>query len=597
MRWLHCGAAACVLPLLFLLMTTGATAQQDRYWEILTLFGGDGYMTDPFVMVHDAKRDRIIIAGRTEEDDLPVTPDAMKSEFTDSMDGFIAVFNADCSELIYCSYVGGSRNESLSDAILLDDDRLLIVLSTYSRDMPTTGTAWESEYIGEHNTWLAVLSLDTFSILHSGYFGGSGRDAINRALLLSDGSIVITGAGSSTDLPVTPNAFQPRKLGILDGWDAFIAIFDSTLNLTYCSYHGGLTYSGEDAWRGLAETENYIVFAGTVDATDMPVTENAYQKTFAGGWNDAYLVVISKDSLKRVYSTYLGGSEVGGGNGRDLIHEIVSVGNDRLALIGDTESLDFPVTPNAWQTELKDDGLSISDLMIGIFDIKSLSFEELTFLGGEEYDYVQSAIRDPDSPTVTLLLTTYSQEFPLLPPKPEDCLNRGALLTYNVQTRTPERAIPVHDIARGDMMRLLRTDDGRLYFCGVSMFYTEGGPVPVRPTGYKTVRTGKWDVFIGIVHDTPVSVDELPVPDPSDAGIFIHPQPARDELRFIIDTPGEATVSLHDMLGRKLREVRVSGGDIRTHGRMPLAGIVPGVYMLLVRTADDVRTRKVLVTR
>ncbi len=594
MRWLHCGAAACVLPLLFLLMTTGATAQQDRYWEILTLFGGDGYMTDPFVMVHDAKRDRIIIAGRTEEDDLPVTPDAMKSEFTDSMDGFIAVFNADCSELIYCSYVGGSRNESLSDAILLDDDRLLIVLSTYSRDMPTTGTAWESEYIGEHNTWLAVLSLDTFSILHSGYFGGSGRDAINRALLLSDGSIVITGAGSSTDLPVTPNAFQPRKLGILDGWDAFIAIFDSTLNLTYCSYHGGLTYPGEDAWRGLAETENYIVFAGTVDATDMPVTENTYQKTFAGGWNDAYLVVISKDSLKRVYSTYLGGSR------QEYFHDIVPTGNDRILITGSSYSPDFPVTPNAWQSTFIEDSSNAdhtSDAIIGLFSLQTMSFEEITFLGGGSMDYVSSGVFNTDSQTVTLLVTSDSQEFPLLPAKPEDCLTRGALLTYNVQTRTPERAIPVHDIARGAMSRLLRTDDGRVYFCGESMFYTEGGPVPVRPTGHKTVRTGRGDVFIGIIHDTPLGVDELPVPDPLDAGIFIHPQPARDELRFIIDTPGEATVSLHDMLGRKLREVQVNGGDIRTHGRITLAGVVPGMYMLFVRTEDDVRTGKVLVTK
>jgi hypothetical protein len=77
----------------------------------------------------------------------------------------------------------------------------------------------------------------------------------------------------------------------------------------------------------------------------------------------------------------------------------------------------------------------------------------------------------------------------------------------------------------------------------------------------------------------------------------VYPQPARDELRFIIDAPGTATVSLLDMLGRTLREVQVSGGDIRTHGRMTLAGIVTGMYMLLVRTENVVRTGKVLVTK
>src|SRR5690606_11373855 len=117
-------------------------------------------------------------------------------------------------------------------------------------------------------------------------------------------------------------------------------------NLQFCSYHGGRS-AWESAVGGLAETENYIVFAGEVGGDDMPVSEYAYQRTYGGKreWNggDGYLAAISKDSLRRVYSTYLGGS------GFEKIRDVIALDNDRIALLGITNSDDFPVTENAWQ--------------------------------------------------------------------------------------------------------------------------------------------------------------------------------------------------------------------------------------------------------
>jgi hypothetical protein len=160
MRLRNIGAAAILLPLLILISPRELHAQ-ERYWEILTLFGGDDSDTFPFALLHDAKRDRIIIAGRTQERDLPVTPDAVKSELTDMMDGFIAVFNADCSELLYCSYVGGSENDAIIDGIILHENYLLLVLGTYSENLPTTGTAFLDDAPGQGDSWFCVVSLDT----------------------------------------------------------------------------------------------------------------------------------------------------------------------------------------------------------------------------------------------------------------------------------------------------------------------------------------------------------------------------------------------------------------------------------------------------
>jgi hypothetical protein len=74
----------------------------------------------------------------TQERDLPVTPNAIKTRFIDMMDGYIAVFNGDCSELIYCSYLGGSDNDADGRCYLSARTRISLwwLYLPTSRDLP-----------------------------------------------------------------------------------------------------------------------------------------------------------------------------------------------------------------------------------------------------------------------------------------------------------------------------------------------------------------------------------------------------------------------------------------------------------------------------
>ena len=596
----RCGASAfaLLLVLLFEVAEPTTAVAQDRDWEILTFFGGKGSSTDAFWCVYDAKRDRFILGGRTQEQDLPVTPDAMKARKTDPMDGFIAVFNSDCSELIYSSYIGGWHNDAVSKGILLDDDRILLAVGTYSDNLPTTGTVWSRTPSG---IWLAVLSLETFEILHSGYFIGAIDGSIDQMLFGTHGMLIMTGSTKSFDLPVTPSAFQRDKGGNADHNNAFIAVFDSMLNLTFCSYHGGALGAGEDASNGLAETENYIVFTGTVASPDMPVTDDAYQKSYAGGWSDAYMVVVSKDSMKRVYSTYLG-SSIRGGNSlgfeaEDDFDEVVSVGNDRVVLVGFTNGGDFPTTPNAWQASIADDTSAISgDIVIAVFSIPERRFEQITHLGGSSYDFAKSAVFDSNRREVLIAGTTASTDFPLIEPRSCDCNKRGVLVGYDVDSLLPRRSRSFADIVSNEIQTIVALPDGRLAFCGM----TRGDPnqpvVPVRSTGFQTVRGGASDVIIGILRDKPTSVESL-IGTAGDRTLHIHPQPARGEIRFGIEAEGDGTATLLDLLGRRVIELPLAGDGATIRGVMGLENVRPGLYMLVVRTADRVRTGKVVVTK
>jgi hypothetical protein len=86
-------------------------------------------------------------------------------------------------------------------------------------------------------------------------------------------------------------------------------------------------------------------------------------------------------------------------------------------------------------------------------------------------------------------------------------------------------------------------------------------------------------------------------PLPVANGIQVYPQPARDETHFVVEGPENATVSLTDLLGRRLREVSVTGNGKSAHGRMGLEGLVPGMYILVVQSERNVRTGKVVIAR
>jgi hypothetical protein len=100
--------------------------------------------------------------------------------------------------------------------------------------------------------------------------------------------------------------------------------------------------------------------------------------------------------------------------------------------------------------------------------------------------------------------------------------------------------------------------------------------------------------------DTPVipkrRVRERPVVA-SDHGIRLWPQPARSAMHIAVDGTRDATATLVDLLGRRVRQVRLSGNGNTALAEMTLSGITPGVYMLVVRTDAAVRTGKVVIAR
>ena len=124
--------------------------------------------------------------------------------------------------------------------------------------------------------------------------------------------------------------------------------------LVFVTYLGG---SGDDRAFGLAlDAAGNAYVSGVTTSTDLPITDDAIQPTFAGGGDgtlcfglpcDAFAMKLSPDASTLIYSTYLGGS------GDDWAAGGLEVdGSGNVYVPGFTSSVDFPTTVGAFQTTL-----------------------------------------------------------------------------------------------------------------------------------------------------------------------------------------------------------------------------------------------------
>jgi hypothetical protein len=249
------------------------------------------------------------LCGITTAMDFPTTPGAFQ---TSGQGGgtpaqpdyhvFVAKIDTRLSgsgSLLYSTYLGGSADDE-SNAIAVDaaGDAFLTGDSN-SPDFPVTPGAFQTTYekanTGSYDAFVTELSPDGSRLIFSSYYGGTVDDDefgdVGNAIALDgSGNVYLAGSTGSSDLPVTPNAFQMAYHGGRDAFACQISPDGSTL--LYGTYFGG---GAIDA--GLAITTyqdangNMVVYtAGSTGSSDLPVSRGALQTRYGGGLRDGWLV-------------------------------------------------------------------------------------------------------------------------------------------------------------------------------------------------------------------------------------------------------------------------------------------------------------------
>ena len=92
------------------------------------------------------------------------------------------------------------------------------------------------------------------------------------------------------------------------------------------------------------DTAGNAYVTGYTTSTDFPTTAGAFQTTFGGGNDDAFVTKLNPTGTALVYSTYLGGT----GYDQGAAIAVDTAGNAYVT--GYTDSTDFPTTAGAFQT-------------------------------------------------------------------------------------------------------------------------------------------------------------------------------------------------------------------------------------------------------
>jgi hypothetical protein len=194
------------------------------------------------------------------------------------------------------------------------------------------------------------------------------------------------------------------------GWGIAVGSYDPTQllvidPLVYSTYIGG---SSDEVGSAIAvDGSGNAYVTGWTSSTDYDVTPGAFQTTNGGG-RDVFVTKLNAAGTALVYSTYIGGS------GYDLGYAIAVDGSGNAYVTGDTWSLNYPVTPGAFQTTKSTTSSLEADVFVTKLNATGTALVYSTYIGGSDDDR-GSAIAVDGSGNAYVTGLTYSPNYDVTP--------------------------------------------------------------------------------------------------------------------------------------------------------------------------------------
>ncbi|MDD5093566.1 MAG: SBBP repeat-containing protein [Dehalococcoidia bacterium] len=417
------------------------------------------------------------VTGRTKSTDFPVTTGAYQATGAGGYDVFITKFSSSVN-LIYGTYLGGAGTDYGRSIAVDNAGNVYVTGYTNSTDFPVTTGAYQATGAGGYDVFITKFS-STGNMAYSTYFGGTGLDDANSIAVDNTGNIYITGyTASLADFPVTEGAYQSTSQGLRD---AFLAKFNSDGNLVYSTYFGG---ADEDTAYGIAVDDmGNMYIAGKTKSTNFPTTPDAYQTTYGGSSLDAFVAKFNAAG-NLAYSTYLGGS------GSDNAFSITMDNTGKFYIAGSTNSTDFPLTADAYQTTLS----GTTDTFLVQFS-SSGNLVYSTYFGGSGIDQANGIAVD-NTENIYITGCTSSTDFPITASAYQTAHGGGTTDAF-VTRFGPGGNLAYSTYLGGsgstDQGSSIAADiTGNAYISG----YTNSTNFPVTPNSYQTTHGGgTYDAF------------------------------------------------------------------------------------------------------
>jgi hypothetical protein len=316
----------------------------------------------------------------------------------------------------YLTYVGGSLGDEIHSIKLDAAGNAFVAGRTFSLDFPTPGSRSSANKSG---IFVSKIAPDGQDLLFTTFLDGSDHEGFTvfqatgtEIALGPGGNVFVAGVTSSSDFPVSDNAYQKVRLcsrqygSCTFDEEAFVTKLSPAGNIVYSTYLGG---RHDDKANGIAvDSAGRAYVTGMTDSGVTFPTKNEFQGTGVFAYNeDAFLTVFKADGSDILYSTGLGGSGV------DVANDIAIDSENNVYIGGETGSTNFPLK-NAFQTTNRGNG----DAFVAKFNTSNsgnASLQYSTFLGGTGFDEVNGITVDSDG-KAHVAGETASTNFPLTNP-------------------------------------------------------------------------------------------------------------------------------------------------------------------------------------
>jgi hypothetical protein len=271
---------------------------------------------------------------------LPVTNDAFQKTINlryvadTKPDIFISRFDTD-GNLRYGTYYGG-KGEDVSYAIAVDKDDNYAVTGyiKFSKEFPVSDNAFQKDTAGLEDCF--VIKFNNNNERQWATLIGGNRLDIYYCLIFSNNQIIACGTTFSTNFPGANDSIN-KVTTLLQ--DIIITSFGENDELIWSKYFGGV--GGEDA-QGISINGNYIWITGYTQSPDLPASKTALPNFYPNAQAaNIYLLQMDLNGFP-VWCSYYSGGQIDFGYN-------ISFYKNKIVFTGETESVTFPVTNNAYQ--------------------------------------------------------------------------------------------------------------------------------------------------------------------------------------------------------------------------------------------------------
>ncbi len=280
----------------------------------------------------------VYIGGVTNSGNNIATAGGFQKTNSGGEDLFLIQFDTS-GALKWGTYYGGPNNEFGGIGCT---DGLYAYLSGYTTS--TTGISTPGSFqpklaaAGTNDILIAKFD-QSGSRLWGTYLGGKNDETTGGIICDDLKGLFILGSTASDTGIATPGCFQPARSGGVT--DAFLARFDNVTGMRiWGTYFGGPGDENVDLSR-ITTDGNNVYITGYTTSTSGITTAGAWQTTYSGGTDDAFLAKFDDFGVEQ-WSTYFGGEAL------DEARAALYDGHGGLYLCGQTNSTKQIATPGSF---------------------------------------------------------------------------------------------------------------------------------------------------------------------------------------------------------------------------------------------------------